>query len=747
MRNGRPVRWTGRPFLSIVEAMKWSFFCAAPGVSAVFFAAFLLTAKPPVMVATQEVSTLEVSTADSRVSHETPAAHSEGTALWYHGESREAVEWYRRFVAENPRDSDARISLVLLLRETGRMDEAAEVARGLPPGEQGHYRATAMLAGITIEAGDPRGAEGDASLTAHELLWAGIQRYYSRRLDEARDLLHAAVLKDPALAYAHAYLGYLAMDELDWEGAVTHLEAARAREPNLTALLQHLGEATYRQGDVIAALRLLERARIAMPWDIAVGERLVELQNRHRDRLVAASAAAAQQRMVVRPPQVSHVAVDREIMPWVRVALAEGLRSVHLRVGGPFSIVAVSPDLVLRSGLERRAHVGELATVSRPMTLHIVYRRSGGSGGSGDAWETVVTDEQTGAVLVTTDQPVRIVPENPRDTTIIFDMVYGHGQFASGREDRSYRGEIELLPRGEGAHNATLTVINDLPVEEYLYSVVPSEMPAWWPEAALEAQAVAARSYTLHPRRRFHERGFDLLSSVLSAYYRGVAGEHQRTTRAVDATRGLVLLDGRRPLDAVYSANTAGITESSASVWGSVTALVGVRDPLLSEHHGSYLSPAELYRWIQDRPDSFSGRSPWAFPAAYRWNLLVAAEDIQRRLAAAGMDVGPIQAVLPGRRGPSGRVEDVLVVGADGEATVRRDAIRSRLGGLRSNLFMVTPQVGADGTVERFLFEGAGWGHGVGMCQTGAAAMADARWSSARILAHYYPGAPVTSWF
>ena len=236
-------------------------------------------------------------------------------------------------------------------------------------------------------------------------------------------------------------------------------------------------------------------------------------------------------------------------------------------------------------------------------------------------------------------------------------------------------------------------MINRLSVEEYLYSVVPSEMPAWWPAAALEAQAIAARSYTLYPRNRFAERGFDLLSSVTSAYYPGVTNEHPRTTTAVDATRGRVLQDGSRPLDAVYSANHAGYAEAAGSVWGWPNSLVVTSDPLLPALE-TYRSPAEVYQWLITRPDSYSGRPPYAGRSSYRWNLLVPRETIEQRLADSGQPVGTVTRIAPGPRGITGRVESVTIYGSRGETEVRRDAIRSRLGGLRSNLFVVSAYLG-----------------------------------------------------
>jgi SpoIID/LytB domain protein len=542
----------------------------------------------------------------------------------------------------------------------------------------------------------------------------------------------------------------------DWDAARADYEQALGQDANLTEVFVPLARALWEQGAYRDAWDRLERARIAIPWDPGI-PRLLAAWEDQRPQLTAGGAErAAARRAAATPPRVAVEAEAYEDVPMLRVGLVESLRSVYLKAGGPFTVSAVDGGTILFDD-----------ELSPGAVVHATM-----SGGT-----LAVTVEGVGEVY-RGPSAVRLGYRDRSYTTTVFDLTYGHGQFSAGREDRSYRGEIELLPRG-----GTITVVNRLSVEEYLYSVVPSEMPAWWPEEALAAQAIAARSYTLYPRNRFADRGFDLLSSVASAYYPGATNEHPRTTAAIDATRGLVLRDGSRPLDAVYSANSAGYGEAAGSVWGWPNSLVETSDPLLPPLEPDR-SPATVYEWITSRPDSYAGRPPFSAMSSYRWELLVSARTVETRLAAAGQPVGTILAIHPGRRGITGRVESVRVVGTTGETVVRRDAIRSRLGGLRSNLFVVSPYFGPgmtravsessedaaaatvptarrpdvaeapraadDGTPDApsyFFFQGAGWGHGVGMCQTGAAGMADAGFDARGILAQYYPRNAVVSWY
>jgi len=153
-------------------------------------------------------------------------------------------------------------------------------------------------------------------------------------------------------------------------------------------------------------------------------------------------------------------------------------------------------------------------------------------------------------------------------------------------------------------------------------------------------------------------------------------------------------------------------------------------------------APEQLMRWLESSPASYSNIEGLYSRSAYRWSIWVHKDDILNRNSNAGL--GTVTAVTPLARGTSGRVEAVLITGTDGAAVVRRDAIRRALGGLRSNLFMVEPKLGADGLPEYFIFTGAGWGHGVGMCQTGAAGMASDGHTAQDILHHYYPKAELT---
>ena len=209
--------------------------------------------------------------------------------------------------------------------------------------------------------------------------------------------------------------------------------------------------------------------------------------------------------------------------------------------------------------------------------------------------------------------------------------------------DRAYRGQIEV-----GATAQKLNAVNIVGLEQYLAGVVPQEMPSAWPEEALKAQAVAARSYAL--AHRLGGKGFDLYADVRSQVYGGIRGENPRATAAIQATAGEVLLWEGKPIDALFHSTSGGTTLDAVEVFGkAVPYLVGVDDP------HSALSP--VHRW---------GPTPVA-EATIRKGLKLRTPVTALRLT----------------RGPSGRVATVQAVTATGTTKVSGATLRAAAG-LRS---------------------------------------------------------------
>lgn len=396
----------------------------------------------------------------------------------------------------------------------------------------------------------------------------------------------------------------------------------------------------------------------------------------------------------------------------------------------------------------RRALVllGQGGTVEGAQALLTQVRRDYGE--AGQLFEDLVArptgvldvQDQSGATVASSSGLVVI---DSASEILVRRVEYGVGYAFHGFQDRRYRGRLFAAVDKLGK----LALIEALPLEELLRGLVPSEMFASAPPEALKAQAVTARGEVLAKIGARHLTDpYVLCSEQHCQVYGGLGSERGSTDVAVKATRGEALFgaDGRL-VDSVYSAVCGGHTEDNDVVWGGPVdpVLRGVSD-LAEGTVGNLRGEAELRRWINRVPASFCRLSGAAPPAKVRWIKRFSAEELDALLEPLG--VGAVKALEPRARGSSGRAAILHVVGASGEAEVRGELrIRKLFKNLNSSAFVVDPEgelATASGTRPKaFVFRGAGWGHGVGMCQTGAIGRSKAGQGYKQILRHYFNGA------
>lgn len=271
-----------------------------------------------------------------------------------------------------------------------------------------------------------------------------------------------------------------------------------------------------------------------------------------------------------------------------------------------------------------------------------------------------------------------------------------------------YRGSfiVQVDPDGE------MTVVNVIDLEQYLYGVVGSELPATWPRAALQAQAVVARTYAVGRLGIRDDVGYDLVAGEEDQAYRGIDGESPAVVAAVDATRDVILVYEGQIVHAYYSADDGGYTADGADLSDPQPYLVPVRDPYAS---GS--------------PD----RS---------WSAQVDASDFAQSVNALIAPVGMLTAVTIGSIDESGRLRSVHVTGSSGATAVSGFDFR-RLAGRHLVRSTKITSVSLDGGVIKVV--GTGFGHGVGMSQWGARTMAAQSFDYAGILRFYYKGSALTT--
>jgi len=285
--------------------------------------------------------------------------------------------------------------------------------------------------------------------------------------------------------------------------------------------------------------------------------------------------------------------------------------------------------------------------------------------------------------------------------------------------------------------------LNEVNLEEYLYSVVPSEMMLSFPDEALKAQAVIARSFALYRTqyvRPHREDGFDLCDSQHCQVYKGASNEWEKTTRAVDETRGEVLYFKGKITSPLYHSNCGGHTQSSKDLkgWGDVEYLTGVVDA--SKQVVFPTSPLDLEKWIKSQPSAYCSTPASGNKAEFRWFRVIPINLLQDKINRH-KKIGSIKSIIILKRNPSGHVHSVMVSGTQDTLLIEKEHEIRRLlglGPLRSNLFWIETKLTGTGVPQEFTIYGGGWGHGVGMCQSGAGGMARQGASYHEILKHYY---------
>lgn len=312
-------------------------------------------------------------------------------------------------------------------------------------------------------------------------------------------------------------------------------------------------------------------------------------------------------------------------------------------------------------------------------------------------------------------------------------------------QQRRYRGALQLRLNG-----ATLQAINHVPLELYLPSVVGSEMPASWPQAALRAQAVAARTYAL--RQRKPAASFDVSATVSSQVYKGVEAETATTREAVSATRGQVLVFAGQLANTVFHSSSGGSTENSGDIWSQqLPYLVSVPDfDQASPVHSweQRLDPSVLLRAFSetggvDRIEVLattgSGRVRQARVVGPRGTLVVTGPQLRSRLGLRSTQVR-FQMLNP----ELASVTQVTAAGLPPADMPVDSATGVPMDGGGPALLPVQPVPPPQVPRPSLLVIGRGFGHGVGMSQWGAHAMALRGMSHQQILGHYYRGTSLT---
>ena len=381
-----------------------------------------------------------------------------------------------------------------------------------------------------------------------------------------------------------------------------------------------------------------------------------------------------------------------------------------------------------------------------------------------------------------TYRQLEFLPQSDEASFSLYDVTIGVNFHWERKETQTFLGKLKFIINGN-----SVCAVNELPVERYLESVISSEMSATSSLELLKAHAVISRSWLLvqmQNRRkgeatahvaaseiqgngeliRWYDREdhtlFDVCADDHCQRYQGITKETSaHVAEAIRQTAGQVLTDEDEICDARFSKCCGGETEEFQYCWENLRKpyLVALRDAPQQEALNLAVE-ANADRWIRSSPESFCNTRDAKVLSQvlnnydqetsdfYRWRVEYTQQQVQQLLTEKlGIDFGAVVDLIPVERGTSGRLSKLRIVGEKltlvigKELEIRRALSKSHL---YSSAFVVDAfDRNEQGIPKRFALIGAGWGHGVGLCQIGAAVMGERGYSYKEILLHYYPGA------
>ena len=381
-------------------------------------------------------------------------------------------------------------------------------------------------------------------------------------------------------------------------------------------------------------------------------------------------------------------------------------------------------------------------------------------------------------------------PLDEKNSFSLYDVTIGINFHWERQETQSFVGILKLV-----VDEGKVTAINILPVEDYLTSVISSEMNATSSLEFLKAHAVVSRSWlfaqiekrkamsgqtdgffsfskTEHEYIRWYDREdhniFDVCADDHCQRYQGITkASNQTVVKAVQATRGQILMHGNTVCDARFSKCCGGATEEFGYCWEDkqFPYLSAIRDADKEENRPlpDLTKEEEAERWIRQAPASFCDTHDKKILSQilnnydqettnfYRWKVRYTQEELAELIRRnTRTDYGQIIDLIPVQRGKSGRICKLKIVGTKKTLTIGKELeIRRTLSDshLFSSAFVVDRSELKDGIPEWFILTGAGWGHGVGLCQIGAAVMGEKGYTYDEILLHYYKDADIRRYY
>lgn len=382
----------------------------------------------------------------------------------------------------------------------------------------------------------------------------------------------------------------------------------------------------------------------------------------------------------------------------------------------------------------------------------------------------------SGNNLIYKNSNIEILPSNAKKNTFdIENVTIGINFHWEKKENQKFKGQLKLI-----IEENLITAINCVKIEDYLLSVISSEMNANAPVEYLKTHAIISRSWVLsriqgnkqpisefkdlnEKRIKWYGReehlNFDVCADDHCQRYQGVRrATTQNVVNAINQTRGLVLYYGDEVCDARFSKCCGGVSEDFEHVWedAHVGYLRAIKDSADNNIDIDLTKEETVKEWITSEPESFCNLTDKRLLSTvlndydltttnfYRWHIKYTQNELSEIIKEkSGIDFGKILQLIPLKRGRSGRIYELKVIGTQTSYTFGKELeIRKILSKshLYSSAFITEYSLGNDNIPTQFDIYGAGWGHGVGLCQIGAVKMVEQAYTYKSILEHYFKG-------
>lgn len=392
------------------------------------------------------------------------------------------------------------------------------------------------------------------------------------------------------------------------------------------------------------------------------------------------------------------------------VDLSTGEVIASIKSGAGWQVERQKNKITVRGGGEKYGPFSGPVAVQESRAL-VSVRAADGETAAGRSLNSLVALNAQGEKVNLDDRTELFVRDERQKTSLAAEQGLNLIALrAAGAEYRRYRGDMEFR-----VENDSLLAINAINIEDYLRGVVPAEMPSSWPAEALKAQAVVARNYALQRVEVNRGASYHLTNDQYSQVYGGYDAESPATNRAIEDTRGVVMLHRGSLISALFHSSSGGYIENSEDVW-------------------KYPLP-----YIKHKKDPYDQNE-----RHYDWEVSYTADQLLELMAKAGYDFESINDIeITDYTASGARVKELAVSGTDPDGKRLRveianaDNVRNALG-LKSALFTMEQVYARDKTLSGVEIRGSGWGHGIGLSQWGARGMAAKGYKYRDILQYYY---------